>query len=165
MFYETVFREFNKKGIQYVVADGIALNLHGVPRATADLDLCIAIEDENLKRIVEVLKVLGFRPRIPVKIEEFAIVENLKRWSEEKKMLAFTFWNPKKPYEEIDIFIHNPIDFHEIDSTKEVIEAEDIQIPIVSLDTLIALKRISNREQDRSDIAALEKIKKVEGKS
>ncbi|MFQ6105676.1 MAG: hypothetical protein ACE5NL_01215, partial [Candidatus Hydrothermarchaeaceae archaeon] len=109
MFYEGVIKVFNRKGVEYVVVGGIALNLHGVPRATADLDIAVALEDKNLKNIVHALKVLGYKPRLPIKIDEFSI-ENLEKWRKEKKMEAFTFWNPKKPYEEVDVLIHNPID-------------------------------------------------------
>jgi predicted nucleotidyltransferase len=161
MFYEHVFRNLNKKGIKYVVIGGIALNLHGVPRATADLDIAVAIEEKNLLKIVEVFKMMGYRPRIPVEIEEFARIENLERWREEKNMKVFTFQNPKKSYEEVDILIKSPIDFNDISSTKEVITAGGIQIPIASIDTLIKLKAMSGREQDISDIAALSKIKKL----
>ncbi len=161
MFYEHVFRNLNKKGIKYVVIGGIALNLHGVPRATADLDIAVAIEEKNLLKIVDVFKMMGYIPRIPVEIEEFARIENLERWREEKNMKVFTFQNPKKSYEEVDILIKSPIDFNDISSTREVITAGGIQIPIVSIDMLIKLKTLSGRKQDISDIAALSKIKKL----
>lgn len=159
MFYEKVFRSFNEKGIRYIVVGGIALNLHGVPRATADLDLMVVLDNKNLKKIAVVLSEMGFRPRLPVKAEEFCDSQNLEKWNKEKKMEAFTFWNPKKYYEEVDILIHNPIDFEALDKAKEIIEARGIKIPIVSLDHLIKLKETCNREQDKSDVEALKKIK------
>lgn len=161
MFYERVFSELNKEGIKYVVIGGIALNLHGVPRATADLDLAVEIEEKNLEKIAAVLKKIGFKPRLPVKNKDFSDPRNLEKWRKEKKMRAFTFWNPKKSFEEIDILIDNPIDFEEIDKTKEVIKAKNISIPLVSIDHLIKLKEKSGRKQDEADIEALEKIKNM----
>lgn len=163
MFYEKVLKAFNREGVEFVVIGGIALNLHGVPRATADLDMAIALEEENLKKIVNILKAFGHKPRAPINIDEFAI-GNLERWRNEKKMDTFTFWNPKKPYEEIDILIHNPIDFGQLKSKAQIITAEGLEIPIASIDHLIKLKRISNREQDKSDIKALQKIEKLREK-
>jgi len=55
-----------------------------------DLDLPIAIYKENLKRIAEALGSLGFRPRLPVAMEEFRKVESLRRRHEEKSMQVFT---------------------------------------------------------------------------
>lgn len=163
MFYAEVLKALNRKGAEYVVIGGIALNLHGVPRATADLDIAIGLEKENLEKIAGALKVLGYRPRVPIKVDEFTI-ENLEKWRKEKKMEAFTFWNPKKPYEEVDILINNPMDFGEIEKSKEVIEAGGVKIPIASIEHLIKLKKISGREQDKSDIIALKKIKKLREK-
>ena len=50
MYYENVFRSLQKNNIRYAVAGGIALVLHGVVRFTADLDLIVDLEQENLKR-------------------------------------------------------------------------------------------------------------------
>lgn len=159
MFYEKVFRSFNREGIKYIVVGGIALNLHGVPRATADLDLMVVLENENLEKIAAVFGEMGFKPRLPVKVEEFCDPRNLEKWNREKRMVAFTFWNPERSYEEVDVLVRNPIDFETLDKAKEIVEARGIEIPIVSLDHLIKLKEISNREQDKSDIEALKKIK------
>ncbi|MBU2559956.1 nucleotidyl transferase AbiEii/AbiGii toxin family protein [archaeon] len=161
MFYERVFSELNKEGVRYVVIGGIALNLHGVPRATADLDLAVEIEEKNLEKIAAALKRIGFVPRLPVEFKDFSNLGTLEKWRREKKMLAFTFWNPKKSFEEIDILIDSPVDFEEIDKAKEVIKAKNISIPLVSLDHLIKLKEKSGRAQDEADIKSLEKIKNM----
>jgi predicted nucleotidyltransferase len=161
MFYEDVFRELNHRGVRYVVVGGVALNLHGVPRTTADLDLSVAIDKNNLEKIVETLRELEFKPRVPVAMDDFTDPHNLKLWHAKKNMQVFTFWNSNKPYSEVDVFTHNPIDFEKLDRTKEIIKAGEIQIPIVSLENLIELKKLSNRQQDISDIEALLRIKKL----
>lgn len=161
MFYERVFRELNKNRVKYLVIGGVALNLHGVPRATADLDLAVEIEKKNLEKIAAVLKKIGFKPRVPVKIEDFSNPKNIETWHKEKKMHVFTFWNPKKSFEEIDILIKCPIEFKELDKAKRVVRAKYINIPIVSVDHLIKLKEMSGRKQDEADVEALKKIKKL----
>jgi len=161
MFYEGVLKALNKKGVKYVVVGGIALNLHGVPRTTADLDLMVELKNENLKKIAATFKEIYFKPKAPVAIEEFSDVKNLEKWNKEKNMEVFTFWNSKKPYEEVDILIRNPISFEEADENKEIVEAGAVRIPIISIEHLIRLKELSNREQDRADIEALKKIKKL----
>jgi predicted nucleotidyltransferase len=161
MFYERVFRELNKEGVKYIVIGGIALNLHGVPRATADLDLAVEIEKRNLEKIAAVLEEIDFKPRLPVKIEDFSDPQNLEKWRKEKKLRAFTFWNPKKSFAEIDILIKSPVAFEDLDKAKSIIEAKNISIPIASIDHLIKLKEMSGRKQDEADIEALKKIKKL----
>jgi predicted nucleotidyltransferase len=164
MYYEEVFRALNNKGVRYVVVGGIALNLHGVPRATADLDIAVALENENLEKIVEAMMELGFKPRLPVTPQEFSNPLNLEKWKKEKNMKVFTFWNPHKPYEEVDILISNPIKFEELEKTREVVKAKGIEIPIISIDYLIKLKEFAGRKQDESDIEALKKIKRMKEK-
>ena len=66
MYYENVFRSLQKKNIRYAVAGGVALVLHGVVRFTADLDLIVDLEQENLGRFVQAMTELGYRPRNPV---------------------------------------------------------------------------------------------------
>lgn len=160
MYYEEVFRALNRKRVAYVVVGGIAVNLHGVPKSTADLDLMIALNDRNLRRIASILDGLGYRPRAPVKIGDITIA-NLARWKKDKRMLVVSFWNPRRPYEEIDILSQNPIDFEEIKAESKTVRAGGLRIPIASIGHLIMLKKASNRDQDKADIAALEKISKA----
>ena len=35
-------------------------------------------------------------------------------------MKAFTFWNPDKPYEEVDVLVDIPLEFEEIEREKVV---------------------------------------------
>jgi signal recognition particle subunit SEC65 len=95
MFYERVFRELNKNRVKYLVIGGVALNLHGVPRATADLDLAVEIEKKNLEKIAAVFKKIGFKPRVPVKVENFSNPENLETWHKEKGCMSSPSGIPK----------------------------------------------------------------------
>jgi predicted nucleotidyltransferase len=49
MFYEELFRQLNKKRIDYVVVGGVALVMHGVVRFTADLDLMLHLDAVDMK--------------------------------------------------------------------------------------------------------------------
>ena len=53
MFYEAVFRSLYKERIKYLVAGGIAVNLYGVLRATANLDVFLWMGDpKNIEKSV-----------------------------------------------------------------------------------------------------------------
>jgi plastocyanin domain-containing protein len=113
-----------------------------------------------LEKIVTALTNLGFKPRLPVKIEDFSNPNKLERWFKEK-MQAFTFWNPKKSFEEVDILINNPLSFDDLYESKKVIVAEGVKIPLISIENLIRLKEMSGRKQDEADVKALKKIRKL----
>ena len=48
MYYEEVFSELSRRRVRYLVVGGVALVLHGVLRLTADLDLMLDMEKDNL---------------------------------------------------------------------------------------------------------------------
>ena len=51
-----VFRALAEERVDYAVFGGVALGLHGLARATADLDLFIAPEPENVARLKSALR-------------------------------------------------------------------------------------------------------------
>ena len=52
---QDVFRSFQKHEVKYVVIGGIAAILHGVPRATFDLDILIEATPDNAQRLLNAL--------------------------------------------------------------------------------------------------------------
>lgn len=52
---QDVFRSFQQHEVRYVVIGGIASILHGVPRATFDLDILIEATPDNARRLLEAL--------------------------------------------------------------------------------------------------------------
>lgn len=59
-----VIRSLNEAGVEYVVVGGVALNLHGLIRATEDLDLFIRPDPENVARLRSALKAIWQDPSI-----------------------------------------------------------------------------------------------------
>jgi len=159
MYYEDIFSQLDSAKVKYLVVGGMAINLYGIPRMTADLDLMLSPEKENLDKLVSILKELGYKPRVPVKLEDFINAENREKWRKEKNMVMFTVVNPDLPFQEVDIFLSNPIDFAEAYAHRQVIKAKGFNISLLSIEHLIALKEISAREQDLSDITALKQLK------
>jgi predicted nucleotidyltransferase len=160
MFYEEIFRELNKKKVDYVVVGGVAVVMHGVVRLTADLDLMVHLEERNLAKFVEVMNELGYRPKVPVKAESFIDPENRRLWIEEKNMRVFSFYHPKKGIMLIDIFIDEPVSYNKIKEDSVRMKMGNLLIPTVSVEDLIRLKEISGRPQDIADIEALKRLDK-----
>ncbi|MCC6487863.1 MAG: hypothetical protein IT364_10220 [Candidatus Hydrogenedentes bacterium] len=53
--FQDVFRSFQHHDVKYVVIGGVAAILHGVPRATFDLDIPIEASPENARRLLAAL--------------------------------------------------------------------------------------------------------------
>ena len=59
------FKEFlnllRVHGVEYLLIGAYAVGYHGYPRATKDLDVWVAIEPDNAKRLVNCLQDFGFK--------------------------------------------------------------------------------------------------------
>ena len=160
MYYENVFRALQKNNIRYAVAGGVALVLHGAVRFTADLDLIVDLEQENLGRFIHAMNELGYRPRNPVKAESLLDPAARGQWKREKGMEVFSFVDPAQPMSLIDVFIEEKIPFAEIAENLVSVTAKGITIPVVSLQHLKRLKKAAGRPQDLADIEAIEALEK-----
>jgi len=49
--------------VDFVVAGGVAMVLHGVERTTLDLDVAVSLEPENLRRFLEAIASLRLVPK------------------------------------------------------------------------------------------------------
>jgi hypothetical protein len=162
MFYEDVFRKLQESDVRYAVAGGVALVLHGVVRLTADLDLIVDLDRENLKRFIQVMKELGYGPRVPARAEDFADPATRANWKREKNMEVFSFINQSKPMDLIDVFIDEKIPFESINRDMVRVTAKGITIPVVSISHLKMLKKAAGRPQDIADIEAIESLENME---
>lgn len=162
--YEKILREFYNNKVHYIIVGGIALNLHGVPRATFDLDIIIAWEEENIRKIENILHALNFKPMVPVKLSDLNKKEKREELIHKKHMIAFNFYNPDDPLEEIDIIIKEDSDFNKLFKRKKVIRIDDFEIYLISLEDLIKLKKRSKRFKDKEDMKNLMLIKQIKEK-
>lgn len=162
MIYEDVFRALNERDLQYLVAGGLAVNLHGAPRATQDLDLLLAMTKENLHATIQVLLDQGYQPRLPVDPMDFADPQIRSDWRESRNMNAFTFHHSQHQLRSVDLLFDLARDYESCEETAVVMEAGDLRIPVVSIDDLIALKKEANRGLDRLDVNMLEQLKELD---
>lgn len=157
--YYDIFKHFNKHKIKYIVVGGMAINLHGIPRMTYDLDFLLLLKDSNLKKFLSLMKKWGFKPKAPVNIMDFANKDKRLEWIKNKNMKAFNLINPGWGLSEIDIIIDTPVNYENAAEKIVYKSLNDIKIPTVCIDDLIKMKKAANRKQDIDDIISLKKIK------
>ena len=155
---EKVLLALNRAGVRYLVVGGVAVVLHGHLRATHDLDLVIQLERTNVTRALAELEMLGLQPNVPVALRDFVEPEKREQWAEDKNMMAFPLWNPRNPTQKLDLFIREPIDFDAAYGRASRLKLGSIEVPVLSLPDLIAMKRNAGRPQDLADVHALEGI-------
>lgn len=67
MDFEKVFQlltALEREGVQYVLVGGVALNLHGILRATQDIDLFVRPTKANVERLKRALRAVWDDPEI-----------------------------------------------------------------------------------------------------
>jgi hypothetical protein len=69
MSYLDLLRSLEAHRVRVLLVDGLAMNLLGVPRPTMDVDIVLALDDENLDGFFAVARELGLEPSIPVATE------------------------------------------------------------------------------------------------
>lgn len=155
-------RTLNEARVRYLVAGGLAVVAHGYVRFTDDLDIWLDLSKENLHRAIEALKTLGYRPAVPVDIEDFADENERRRWIEEKDAKVLMLFSNEHPTAGPDIFIEDPLDFDQAYKDGLRIEiAPGLETTFLGFKDLLEMKRRAGRPQDLADIAELELLEKA----
>ena len=156
---ESIVRTLNDHQVKYLIVGGLAVVAHGYVRFTADIDLVLGMEKQNLADAVAALKALNYRPRAPVDFEQFVEPENRKQWIDQKGMTVFSLFSPDHPVTEIDLFVDPPLVFAEAYTRALRLEvAPGVGATFCSLDDLMNLKSKAGRPRDLEDIEQLRKI-------
>ena len=148
--------------VDYVLVGGLAVQLHGYMRSTFDIDLVLAMNDDNLSRFIEVARRSRLVPAIPVPLDSLRDAAQIEHWYRENGMLAFSLRETAVGGLVVDVLVRPEIDFARLRANAVCGELFGRQVPIACIDDLLAMKRAANRGKDRLDIEALEKIKRGE---
>lgn len=144
----TVFvNTLNRENLDYAICGGWAMAIHGLPRATVDIDLLVL--SENLSEVWQIAQTLGYDVEgLPLHFHDGVIeIRRISKIDKESKRL-FT----------IDfLLVTEPL--KEIWENRVFIDWEDSETWTVSREGLIKLKTISGREQDLLDIKKLNEVK------
>jgi hypothetical protein len=157
-----LLRSLSAGQVQYVLVGGMAVQLHGYMRSTFDIDLVLAMNDENLERFIGVAKHFGLIPSMPVPIDSLRNTEQIEQWYRDKGMLAFALREPQIGGGVVDILVRPEVPYEQLKKNAIAGELFSQQVWIACIDDLLTMKRVANRAKDRLDIEALEKIKRGE---
>ncbi len=161
IIYEDILRAFYKNKVKYVLVGGLALNLQGGFRNTADLDILVEMTDVNLAKIVKILKSRNYFVKQPVDPMQIADAAIRKDWIKNKHMKAFCFF--KENGEQVDLIIDSPVKFNQAIKEADIQNVDGIRLPVVSIRHLIKMKEKTGREKDKLDVFELKQIMKFKG--
>lgn len=137
-------RLFEEAGIDYAVCGGVAVAIHGHPRATRDIDLLVRQEDlEKIKQLVA--------------REGFTIEAGTIPFDTGKETERRVFRISKAEGEDLltlDLMLVAGF-LEEAWSTRERYRLGDQEVQVVSREGLKKMKAVAGRAQDRADLEEL----------
>jgi hypothetical protein len=135
--------------VKYIMVGGVAVNLHGYLRATGDVDVWIDDTIENRQALGKVLAHLGY-PGV-----DMVNMQIVPGWTD-------FYIGPRI---ELDILVSmkgvGEYSFSECLNMAFIAEIEDLKVPFLHINQLIANKKAVNRPKDQLDIIELEKIRDI----
>ena len=140
----TLIRSLNEAGVQYVLIGGAALNVHGLIRATEDVDLVIAPTAENVERLKRALHAVWDDPSI----DEIDADELCGDYP------ALRYGPPDGPlYIDVMTRLGEVVKWTSLQSEEVVID--DVPIVVATPETLFRLKKDTVHPRDWADARAL----------
>jgi hypothetical protein len=136
--------ELHAANVEYALCGGLALAVHGAPRATIDIDLLVPPQD--VSRVREVAAVRGFRfAALPMNFSKIRIERITKIHPDGDTLI-------------LDLLVYSP-DLEEVWQTRERRRWNGRDLSVVSAEGLITLKMLRQSAQDLADIEALRGIR------
>ena len=96
---------------------------------------------DSVLAVLRAIEGVGYEPRLPVKIQDFADPETRRRWVEERNMVVFQLWSDRHRETPIDVFVREPFDFEEAWQEAVVKEDRGVSIPVLDVARMDLLMR------------------------
>jgi len=141
--YKDMLQVLLDNGVKFLLVGAYAMGVHGYPRATGDIDIWVETSAENSERVYRSMAAFG-APLHEIDETTFATP-------------GIVFQIGVAP-RRIDIITAiSGVEFDDAYQQRQIVEIEDLSIPILSLDDLIKNKRATGRDKDRLDADQLDK--------
>jgi len=158
MEFLELFDLLHKRNIRYLLCGGLAVSIYGIQRTTADIDLLLDFEEENLKNFLNAMKLLSYVGSLPFSIEVLSDEKMREELIEHKNLIAYSFYNSRRNTFLVDVIVKSPFSFDELWDRREQRTPGSITVNLVSISDLISLKKVAGRQQDEDDIKLLSRL-------
>jgi hypothetical protein len=139
-----LLRELERHQVDYVLIGGIALTLHGIVRATEDIDLFVRPDEDNIQRLRKALQAAWADPDI----EQITATDLAGDYPTVR-------YGPPGEEFVIDFLSRLGSAFQFADIQAETVEIEETPVKVATPAMLYRMKRDTIRPIDKADAAAL----------
>jgi len=139
-------------GVEFILIGGYAVIFHGYGRTTGDMDLWLKPDNDNKKKLIEVLRSENIAEEDLTTVSSFDF----------RQINIFHIGSPPS---RIDFLTKvPPLNYAEADTHKEFFTLDGKKIPVLHLNDLLINKMLSGRPKDKADVDELKKIQQQKGK-
>jgi hypothetical protein len=142
------WKSLQGNNVRYIMVGGFATNIHGFQRYTGDMDIWIEDSQKNRANLRAAFKDAGMGDYFMMERMQF-----VAGWTD------FRLNNGLKLDILVDMKGLENYTFDECLQIATVADIENIKIPFLHINQLIANKKAVNRSKDKIDVVELEKIK------
>jgi hypothetical protein len=139
--FKDFLRLLNLRQVEYLLIGGYAVGYYGYARATADIDIWIAIHPENAQKVVDVIREFGFN------IQELSS----ELFLQENKVIRMGV----PPFRIEVLTTISGVSFEECYAERTVDVLDEIEVNIIDLEHLKINKKASGRLKDLADLEHL----------
>ena len=146
---DQILRSLLDAGVDFVLIGGLASQVHGSPSLTGDVDICFALDGDNLHRLSDALASMaairrGFEPGIHAPLDHRAL-------------RAGDVFTLSTRFGDLDLLAHpDPgLDFQALQERSIVAEIFGQEVRVASLADLMDMKRAAGRPKDRIELEIL----------
>ncbi len=151
---EALVTALDREGVDYALCGGLALGLHGHPRATMDIDLLV--RSEQLGDALRVARDAGFD--VPARKMIFGL-----RTGTPREVQRVSKLDPQSSASiPLDLLVVNA-ELEAVWRDRTAFDVGGHRMIVVSRDGLTTMKRIAGRPQDLVDLAKLEGVREDDG--
>ena len=139
--YNDILSALCAEGAEFLVVGAYAVGVHGIPRATGDIDIWVRPTSENARRVMRALKRFG------------AALLDL---TEEDLATSDTVFQMGMAPSRIDVLTGiSGVTFDQAWPSRVTVAIEGLTVPVIGRGDLLRNKAASGRPKDLADLAAL----------
>lgn len=152
-----LYRSFQQHHVRYLLCGGLAINMYGIPRSTADMDIILDLTEDNLQQFLKSIEAFGYQSSIPISVLQLAD-ETFRQSLLKAGLVAISFLSSILQMITLDVLVDVPFSFQDLWAKRTERQSGDTTLLLVGVEDLVSLKEISNSQQDRLDIESLKRI-------
>lgn len=149
--WDKIFTSFNRSKLDYILVGAAAMAIHGIPRATVDIDIYVPARQKTLDKLFQIAAGL----RLETEQKDILKVRNSPKLFA-GQWICFSY----QGYDILDIFLAPEKEFKALKKNSELKRDKCLSLRTAALKDIVKMKRASGRAIDLADITLIRESKK-----